>query len=120
MVGATPSEGAHATLREIRDFLTYFKNLVSTEIQADIDFVSKSGENIWWYDGQLVTFRSANTSKILLTMQENPSITYGELTKTIGINTSAIQKQINNLVKKGYIQRKESDKQWHVLITSTI
>ncbi len=120
VVGATPSEGARATLREIRDFLTYFKNLVSTEIQADIDFVSKSGENIWWYDGQLVTFRSANTSKILLTMQENPSITYGELTKTIGINTSAIQKQINNLVKKGYIQRKESDKQWHVLITSTI
>ncbi len=120
VVGATPSEGAHATLREIRDFLTYFKNLVSTEIQADIDFVSKSGENIWWYDGQLVTFRSANTSKILLTIQENPSITYGQLTKTIGINTSAIQKQINNLVKKGYIQRKESDKQWHVLITSTI
>ncbi len=120
VVGATPSEGAHATLREIRDFLTYFKNLVSTEIQADIDFVSKSGENIWWYDGQLVTFRSANTSKILLAIQENPSITYSELTKAIGINTSAIQKQINNLVKKGYIQRKESDKQWHVLITSTI
>lgn len=120
VVGPTPSDGAHASLREIRDFLTYFKNLVKTEIQADIDFVTKSGESIWWYDGQIVTFRSDNTTKILLALQENPAITYDELTKLIGINTSAIQKQINNLIKKGYIQRRDSDKKWHVLITSTI
>lgn len=120
VVGPTPSDGAHASLRDIRNFLTYFKNLVKTEIQADIDFVTKSGENIWWYDGQIVTFRSDNTTKILLALQENPAITYDELTKLIGINTSAIQKQINNLIKKGYIQRRDSDKKWHVLITSTI
>lgn len=120
VVGPTPSDGAHASLRNIRDFLTYFKNLVKTEIQTDIDFVTKSGENIWWYDGQIVTFRSDNTTKILLALQENPAITYYELTKLIGINTSAIQKQINNLIKKGYIQRRDSDKKWHVLITSTI
>lgn len=120
VVGPTPSDGAHASFRDIRDFLTYFKNLVKTEIQADIDFVTKSGENIWWYDGQIVTFRSDNTTKILLALQENPAITYDELTKLIGINTSAIQKQINNLIKKGYIQRRDSDKKWHVLITSTI
>ncbi len=120
IVGPTPSDGAHASLRDIRDFFTYFKKLVITEIQADIDFVSQSAENIWWYDGQLVTFRSDNTSKILIALQEKPDITYSELTKKIGINTSAIQKQINNLMKKGYIQRKDSDRQWHVLITSTI
>ncbi len=120
VVGPTPSDGAHASLRDIRDFFTYFKDLVKTEIQADIDFVTMAAENIWWYDGRLVTFRSANTSKILLALQEKPSITYSELTKKIGINTSAIQKQINSLVKKGYIQRRDSDKQWHVLITSTI
>ena len=120
VVGPTPSDGAHATLREIRDFATYFTKLVKTEIKADIDFVTKSAENIWWYDGEIVTFRSENTTKILIALQENPSITYEELTRMIGINTSAIQKQINNLIKKGYIQRRDSDRQWHVLITSTI
>lgn len=120
IVGPVPSDGAHATLREIRDFAIYFTKLVKTEIKADIDFVTKSAENIWWYDGEIVTFRSENTTKILIALQENPYITYDELTKLIGINTSAIQKQINNLLKKGYIQRRDSDRQWHVLITSTI
>lgn len=120
VVGPIPSDGAHATLREIRHFMTYFNKLVKSEITADIDFVTKSAENIWWYDGQIVTFRSPNTSKILFALQENPSISYEDLTKLIGINTSAIQKQINNLIKKGYIQRKDSDKEWYVLITSTM
>ena len=120
IVGPVPSDGAHASLREIRHFMAYFSKLVKTEIQADIDFVTKSSENIWWYDGQIITFRSPNTTKILFTLQENPSITYEELTERIGINTSAIQKQINNLIKKGFIQRKDSDKEWYVLITSSI
>ncbi len=120
IVGPSPSDGAQASLREIRHFHTYFTNLVKTEIQADIDFITKASENVWWYDGQIVTFRSANTTKILMALQETPAITYNELTKIIGINTSAIQKQINNLLSKGYIQRRDSDKQWHVLITPTI
>ncbi len=120
VVGPTPSDGAHASLREIRHFLAYFKKLIINEIKANIDFVTKSADNIWWYDGQIVKFRSHNTSKILFALQENPAITYEELTKLIGINTSAIQKQINNLIKNGYIQRKNSDSEWYVLITSTI
>lgn len=120
IVGSSPSDGAQASLREIRHFHTYFTNLVKTEIQADIDFITKASENVWWYDGQIVTFRSANTTKILMALQETPAITYNELTKIIGINTSAIQKQINNLLSKGYIQRRDSDKQWHVLITPTV
>lgn len=120
IVGPSPSDGAQASLREIRHFHTYFTNLVKTEIQADIDFITKASENVWWYDGQIVTFRSANTTKILMALQETPAITYNELTKIIGINTSAIQKQINNLLSKGYIQRRDSDKQWHVLITPTV
>ena len=120
VVGPTPSDGAHASLREIRHFLAYFKKLIINEIKANIDFVTKSADNIWWYDGQIVKFRSHNTSKILFALQENPAITYEELTKLIGINTSAIQKQINNLIKNGYIQRKNSDSEWYVLITSTM
>ncbi|MBR5783544.1 MAG: Fic family protein [Bacteroidales bacterium] len=120
IVGPSPSDGAQASLREIRHFHTYFTNLVKTEIQADIDFITKASKNVWWYDGQIVTFRSANTTKILMALQETPAITYNELTKIIGINTSAIQKQIGNLLSKGYIQRRDSDKQWHVLITPTI
>ena len=120
VVGPSPSDGAHASLREIRHFMTYFNNLIATELQADIDFVTRAAENVWWYDGKIVTFRSANTTRILLALQQYPTITYQELTRMIGINTSAIQKQITNLIRKGYIQRKDADRQWHVLITPTI
>lgn len=120
VVGPIPSAGAHASIRSIRHFVKYFTELVRTEIQSDIDFVTKEGEDIWWYDGEIISFKSATTPRLLMTLQEDPTITYEELSKKMGINTSAIQKQLSNLMRKGYIQRRDGGKGWHVVITSTI
>ena len=45
---------------------------------------------------------------------DNPSITYRELQQKIGINMSAIQKQLKNMTDKGYILRSENE--WRVII----
>ncbi|MEE1098000.1 MAG: Fic family protein [Bacteroidales bacterium] len=120
MVGPLPCDGAKANKREIGHFIRFFKSLVKKEIKANIDFLTQGGEDIWWYDGEIIKFKSKNTSRILIALQENPKITYEELKEKIGINTSAIQKQINNLLNKGYIQRRQANNEWYVHIIPTI
>lgn len=119
VAGAVPSVGAHATIKQIGQFLKYFKELVAKEIQTDIDFVTRKDKDIWWYDGEIITTRSQNTARILLMMKDNPNTTYAELMDSLGINTSAIQKQVKRMVKHGYITRLENGS-WRVIATSIV
>ena len=105
VVGAVPSVGAHATLKQIGTFLKYFEELVAMEIQTDIDFVTRKDEDLWWYDGEIIKTRSKNATRMLHLMRENPEITYTELTSALGINTSAIQKLVKRMTDSGYISR---------------
>ncbi len=118
-VGVIPSVGAHANIKQIKPFLKYFENLVVKEIQADIDFVTRKSEDLWWYDGEIITTRSKNMARILRLMQENPGITYAELTYLLGINTSAVQKLIKRMAEAGYIARHETGT-WRVIATSVV
>lgn len=52
-------------------------------------------------------------------MRENPSITYAELTSSLGINTSAVQKLVKRMVGNGYIARHENGA-WRVIATSVV
>ena len=94
VVGPVPSDGSHASIREARKFVNWFKKMVTEEIQNDIDFIQTREPNIWWYDGQRILFRSPNSGKILNLLIADPGITIAALAKTIGINTSAIQKNM--------------------------
>lgn len=49
----------------------------------------------------------------------NPSITYAELTSSLGINTSAVQKLVKRMVDNGYIVRHENGA-WRVIATSVV
>lgn len=119
-VGSTPSLGAHASKRDIQQFLTYFTNLFVDEVTYDIRFLTERGENIWWFDGSRVAFRTETTSKILNLMYAYPDITIAKLAEEVGIRTSAINKQIKQLTTKGYIQRSVTDGTWHLIITPSV
>lgn len=93
--------------------------MVAKEIQTDIDFVTRKDKDIWWYDGEMITTRSKNTARVLRLMQENPNITYVELTISLGINKSAVQKLIKRMVENGYIVRHENGT-WRVIATSVV
>ncbi len=115
IVGTLLSKGAHATLREIRHFLNYFTKLVAEEIMTEVNFATIRDEQTWWYDGEMVRFRTATTSKILSAIMLNPSITTKEISHLVGINMAAVNKHLKSLTDKSYIQRKE-DGTWHVVI----
>ena len=112
-VGDKPSEGARASLENIRPFLKFFTQLVVKELKYYIDFATETSPKMWWYDGERIVFRSESTSKLLTAMKQEPDITIEALSKESGINQSATKKQLQQMIKKGYIQRRE-DGEWHV------
>ena len=119
-VGNIPSDGAHASLQEIRPFVQYFKRLVAHEVYTNVCFLTEHDENLWWYDGEKVEFRSSNYSKILMLMMTEPVLTLEHIQQELGINMSAVKKLVNQLQDKHYIERGHSDGSWRVFITPSM
>ena len=119
IVGTAPHDGAHASLRNIRPFHKYMANLIAHEVENDVLFVTDKSENIWWYDGERIAFRSSNYAKILRELKIEKNATYSYLQEAIGINRSAIQKLLQTMLEKGYID-KDEDGSWRVFITPSV
>jgi predicted transcriptional regulator len=119
IVGSAPHDGANASLKNIRPFLKYMENLIAHEVENDVLFVTDKGENIWWYDGERVVFRSANYAKILRELKIEKNATYSYLQEAIGINRSAIQKMLQTMLSNGYIDKDETGS-WRVFITPSV
>ena len=116
-VGPGPGDGAHAETNEIRPFLKYFNDLVATEIYNDVLFVSEKNENVWWYDGERITFRTPNYTKILNAMRTEPTLTLADMKEITGISIAAIQKLLNQLIQKKYVERGGKEGSWRVFLT---
>ncbi|MBR5238192.1 MAG: Fic family protein [Paludibacteraceae bacterium] len=119
IVGATPTDGANASLKKIRPFHKYMLKLITQEIENDILFVTEKDENIWWYDGEKIAFRTSTYSKILRALQIEKNATLAYLQKEIGINRSALQKMLANMKEKEYISYDDKGS-WRVFITPSI
>lgn len=120
VIGQVPSDGSQATIEQIKSFSDYLQDVAEKEIADNIRYITESGRVIWWYDGDFITFRSQNTGKILDAITENPTITVRALAGKMGINKSAVQKQLDTLKEKGYIVRSSDNKgAWHVAIFCT-
>ena len=116
-VGPVPSDGAHAEIKDIRPFLKYFNDLVATEVYNYVLFVSEKNENVWWYDGERIAFRTSNYTKILNAMRTEPTLTLADMKEITGISIAAIQKLLDQLTQKKYVERGEKDGSWRVFVT---
>lgn len=119
-VGPKPSDGAHATLKQIPTFLSYFKHLIATELKYNIDFATETSPDVWWYDGKKIVFRSPSSAVILKAISENPEITVDEIAAQAGIVPRAVKKQLSGMIEKGFIQRSGTDKNWYVFASQSI
>lgn len=77
-----------------------FHDLVATEIYNDVLFVSEQNENVWWYDGERIAFRTPNYTKILNAMRTQPTLTLADMKEKTGISVTAIQKLLDQLISK--------------------
>ena len=118
-VGPNPSDGAKASLNEIGKFLHFLTKTVTEEIANDVKFVTEKGNNIWWYDGEMVRFRSEKVHLLLYSMMRDPAITISRLSLYTGISSRMVDKHIKQLTDKHYIQRRE-DGTFYVFITPSI
>lgn len=116
-VGSLPSDGARADLKEIRPFLKYFNELVATEVYNNVLFLNERNDNVWWYDGEQIKFRSHNYTKILNAMRTMPTLTLSDMQRETGISITAIRKLLNQLISKKYVEHGEKDGSWRVFLT---
>ncbi len=119
-VGPVPSDGAHADIKDIRPFLKYFNDLVATEVYNDVLFLTEKDDNVWWYDGERISFRTPNYSKVLNAMRTQPTLTLNEMMEETGISKAALQKLLVQLIEKKYVERGEKDGSWRVFITPSV
>ena len=90
---------------------------MADEISMKIKYVQEKEAHVWWYDGEYIVVRNENTLAILKSLLANPRITVRELTEKIGINKSAVQRQLKQLTEKGWvISPQGTNSQWHVVI----
>lgn len=115
--GPVPSDGAHAEIGTIRPFIKYFNELIATEVYNYVLFISDKNENVWWYDGERIAFRTPNYTKILNAMRTMPAPTLTDMKDVTGISMTAIQKLLNQLISKKYVERSEKDGSWRVFLT---
>ena len=120
IVGKVPSHGAHATLNDIEPFVQYFQGLVANEIYNDYLFVTRKEENVWWYDGEMIDFRTPNYAKLLRLMRTQPKLTLEDMMEELTISMTAVRKLVNQLIEKNYVERNEKDNSWRVFITPSI
>lgn len=116
-VGSLPSDGARADLKEIRPFLKYFNELVATEVYNNVLFLNERNDNVWWYDGEQIKFRSPNYTKILNAMRTMPTLTLSDMQRETGISITAIRKLLDQLISKKYVEHGEKDGSWRVFLT---
>ena len=119
-VGPIPSDGAHACINDIKPFMKYFNDLVATEIYNDVLFLSERNENVWWYDGERISFRTPNYSKILNAMRTQPTLTLADMHEETGISITAIQKLLDQLLRKSYVERGDKEGSWRVFIIPSV
>lgn len=120
IVGTSPNAGAKASLKDITPFVQYCKKLVAREIYNDVCFLTEHSENLWWYDGERIMFRSPNQAKLLTLMMSEPVLTLTDMQQKLGINMSAVKKLVNQLSNKHYVERGSTEGSWRVFITPSV
>ena len=108
-----------AELKDIRPFHKYMNSLMTEEIENDVLFVTEKSNNVWWYDGQRIVFRTQTYDKILRTLQRDNRATLAILQQEVGVNRSALQKMLARLQEKRYVERDDKGG-WRVFITPSV
>lgn len=54
-VGPVPSDGAHASLEQARDFIAYISQQMENTLEANLRFLSEKADSVWWLNGEFVT-----------------------------------------------------------------
>lgn len=118
LVGTLPSDGANATLKQAKAFVDYLEQLMTVEMQTDMEVAEGTGGQ-WWYSGGWVCFDNSNVVEIINLLIDRPSLSISELAEILDINRSAVQKHMKFLQDKGYIIRTGSRKtgKWQVVLT---
>ena len=64
-------------------------------------------------DGERIAFRTPNYTKILNAMRTEPTLTLADMREITGISIAAIQKLLDQLIQKKYVEHRYNLYQMH-------
>ena len=98
-----------------RDAFTFEENAIVVTIP--FSWINKVGDKVGNKVGDNNTLLNETRQTIIAEMRNNPNVTKAELSRSIGISTTAIDNNIAYLKKNGYIERVGSNKSgyWRVI-----
>ena len=74
--------------------------------------MSEKNENVWWYDGERIAFRTPNYMKILNAMRTQPTLTLADMKEETGISVTAIRKLLDQLITNYMEAQAQWQKAW--------
>lgn len=81
-----------------------------------MSFVSEKNENVCWYEGERIVFRTPNYTKIINAMRIEQTLTLSDMKEiTTSLSIVAIQKLIGQFIQKNYVECGEKDGSWDCL-----
>ena len=97
------------------DAFTFEENAIVVTIP--FSWINKVGDKVGNKVGDNNTLLNETRQTIIAEMRNNPNVTKAELSRSIGISTTAIDNNIAYLKKSGYIERVGSNKSgyWRVI-----
>ena len=66
------------------------------------------------------TLSTPNYTKILNAMRTEPTLTLADMSEITGISIAAIQKLLDQLIQKKYVERGEKEGSWRVFVTQVV
>jgi Fic family protein len=116
--GKIPSNGARATLQQTKPLIDYISAILENKLTALIqlakgeisEFIEATDVEKKWSEKVVRKSGQKKWSEVLELIKENPKITRSELSKTLGINPSAVQRHIQKLKTEQLIKRIGGDK----------
>ena len=66
------------------------------------------------------TLSTPNYTKILNAMRSEPTLTLADMLEITGISIAAIQKLLDQLIQKKYVERGEKEGSWMVFVTQVV
>lgn len=107
--GLMPSDGANATVKQIMPFVDYIGRIVEDTLQYDLNVIAGRGGGAigsqWWCNGEPIIIKNESQTIILETMIAKPTASIAQMAQLVGINYSAVQRHIDSLRRKGYLER---------------
>ncbi len=114
---AAKKEGLPLTAKSIYSFCKYMNDLVVMEMNNVLLFLTEKSKRVWWYNGERLSDRPSNYTKLLIAMLQNDKLTLEDMREVTKLNKRSVQKLLEELLRRHYVEPGDEPDSWRVFVS---